>query len=1095
MNKKTTLKTLAFLAILICSIAAPILVNRFMVQASKSSYDSEYMTVSGVLSTDSYVLFPFEKKNLTIGFSKYGEMVDYSTKVGLNYNGETDPFAPGEAKVTETQWIEGWIINITYVEGGYYRNTWARATYSDYASGTEGIGGIWKEGCTDGSSGLTNRGGRKTSGGAVTDPIKVLYNGPRRFVALLRTAIYKEAVTHATPLVNLTFTIVFNKDKKQVVIFKDIKRTDTGKNIGDMQIEFSNRGEWDLGNGNPPKSYAHFYTSELKSTLYNGHYQYWYNSTNIPSGYNGTYDVCQIIDDQLKYVGWAAYWPRPICSYVGATQLAEADRETILHSISTKTEFHNLTTSTPNIILTLNPIPYPQKNSTAVFWLEEPMVFVNDRNKVINGTNIASNVTYCEGNNTVYFSTGYIPGANDIVKIVYKTQCSQADMGYEPNSPFVIGEWDFKMLDATDMFRAVTIYGVTDLHDGNDAGIGSGRTNVLDAEVQYYLNETFNPYDLYSAVDKQEDRWLKKETLTSSLTAGANYTLTSGLDDQLYYTQFSAEHASIGATSPTWTGYFIRDNTPTYPVNSTWVNAYEDGTASTAHSKNWCLELNATGQEALKITPIVGTPTSTAPLTLQLKDLVDFGFWYKMISGTKGPSVQIKVYQYPDGNESHGDWVNIRAEPNNPIVTTVWNHYTLNNITSYVPGAYADTPFDVGTGGTGLSGFHSYEYWTSILGEHILGEYYVGSVMVTMDPSVTGVGSRALIDDLSVAYLAKPSGIRYERVYNMEEDKLIPSDWDAYCSFAERVLINGTLIKRHDTANTTAHEDYYDINFETGNITFYHWATGLNYHAWDLGIGTHVKVLYSTIEENEKGRYEWMVLGKNARTVDSAAAAYVSEAFDSTKDIRVEMMGMDIREFDYGPNSPYVMSGPGTATRADYNDSLGRPHLKDDWCTTWPVASSNMIFMAGPRANLGTEYMNEFTNAFFARSEYVVNNTGQSNTIMGLSCWNRNNYTSGYGVISVYKDLNGTVGLVFWGYDADDYYYTCKWFWSYPAGITCPDGTTVVYSGIEYLQHENLGVTDIILEITYPTLDPTHPTVGVSSERLGTISEKTQHDP
>jgi hypothetical protein len=238
-----------------------------------------------------------------------------------------------------------------------------------------------------------------------------------------------------------------------------------------------------------------------------------------------------------------------------------------------------------------------------------------------------------------------------------------------------------------------------------------------------------------------------------------------------------------------------------------------------------------------------------------------------------------------------------------------------------------------------------------------------------------------------------------------------------------------------------------------------------------------------------------MVLGKNARTIDSAAAAYVSEAFDSTKDIRVEMMGMDIREVDYGPNSPYVMAGATTGTRTDYIDSLGRSGLGDDWCTTWPIASSNMIFMAGPRANLGTEYMNEFTNVFFARSEYVVNNTGQSNTIMGLSCWNKNNYTSGYGVISVYEDINGTIGLVFWGYTADDYYYTCKWFWSYPAGILCPDLLTTVYSGIEYLQHENLGVTDIILHITYPTLDPTHPTVSVSSERLGTISEKTQHDP
>jgi len=1069
MNKKTTLKTLAFLAILICSIAAPILVNRFMVQASKSSYDSDYMTVSGVLSTDSYVLFPFEKKNLTIGFSKYGEMIDYSGKVGLNYNGETDPFAPGEVKVTETQWIEGWIINITYSEGGYYRNTWARATYSDYASGIEGIAGIWKEGCTDGSSGSSTRGGRKTNGGAVTDSIQVLYNGPRKFVALLRTAIYKEAVTHGTPLVNLTFLLEFNKDKKQVVIFKDIKRTDTGKNIGDMQIEFSNRGEWDLGNGNPPKSYAHFYTENLLSTLYNGHYQYWYNSTNMPSGYNGTYDVCQVIDDELNYVGWAAYWPKPICSFVGATQMAEANRETILNSISTKTEYHNLTTSTHQIELTLDPIRYPQKNSTGVFWLEEPMVFVNDEYKVINGTNAASSVKYWEFNDTVEFPTGYIPGANAVVRIVYKTQRSQKDMGYEPYSPFIIGEWDFKMCDATDMFRAVTIYGITDLHDGDDAGRTGGRTNVLDAEVQYYLNETFNPYDLYSAVHKQEDRWFKNETLTSSLTAGTNYTLTSGLDDQLYYAKIDTEYGSLGATSPTWTGYFLKDE-GAYPAESAWANAYENGTDGTAHSKNWCLKLDGTGEwEMLKVTPTVGTPTSAAPLTLQLKDLVDFGFWYKWISGTHGPSIQIKVYNNSAGNET-GDsrWANIAADWENPVVTSGWHHYTLNDIESYINPAWTDKPFRA-TGGnaTGMGTVgdaHSYEWWTSKLGD-----YYVGSIGIQ-----SCAGEIAYVDDLSVAYLNKASGIRYERVYNMEEDKLIPSNWTAYCSFAERVLINETLAIPY-RANSTFGYYNYTINFQTGNITF----------VQTLSASTRLEILYSTIEENEKGRYEWMIVGKDAATIDSIGAAYITEAFDSTKDIAVLMTGMDINDTVYGPHAPFVMGGALSGTKSDYRDSLGRPSLRDNWCNTIAISSSNMIFAGGPNAQMGTEYFNEFTDAFFARSLYVTNNTGceepHSNTILALSCWDRNVSAAGYAVIAVYKDLNGTIGLVIWGYDGQDTYYASKWFWDGLGGTP----------GIVQLQSMNRGVTSIVIKITYT--DPTHPSASIV-ERLGTISEKDQHD-
>ncbi|HEY4674969.1 MAG TPA: hypothetical protein VIH48_02820, partial [Candidatus Bathyarchaeia archaeon] len=418
MEKKTKIETLALLAIILCSLTATAFIESFMANASKSSYDSDYMTVSGVLSTDTYVLFPFSKKNLTIGFSQYGEMIDYETKTGLNYGGETDAFAPGESKVTEAQWIEGWIINITYYQSGY-KNTWARATYSDYYD-ADGIAGSWKENCTDGSEGLTNRGGRKTSGGAATDPIKVLYNGPRRFVALLRTAIYKES-THVTPLVNITFTIVFNKDKKQVIVFKDLKRTDVGKNIGDMQIEFSNRGEWDLGDvaqqGQPPYSYAHFY--ENQSTVYDGHYQAWYNATGIPSYYNGTYDVCQVIDDEMHYVAWAAYWPKPIIGWVGSTQ-DDASREFILTSTSTKTEVQNGTDSGNYTTLNETPVSYPQKNSTGIFWKEEPMVFVNDQQKIINGSTTSTMVIYCEGNNTLIFPTNYVPSSSDIVRIVYK---------------------------------------------------------------------------------------------------------------------------------------------------------------------------------------------------------------------------------------------------------------------------------------------------------------------------------------------------------------------------------------------------------------------------------------------------------------------------------------------------------------------------------------------------------------------------------------------------------------------------------------------------------------------------------------------------
>jgi len=1015
MEKKTTLRTLALLAILTCSIVAPILVQTFMVSASKSSYDSDYMTVSGVLSTDSYALFPFLKKNLTIGFSKYGEMIDYETKVGLCYS-DDDAFAPGESKVIEGQWVEGWIINITYVQGGEYKNVWARATYSDYSTGTAGIAGDWKENCTDGSTGTTNRGGRKTSGGAVTDSIKVLYNGPRSFVALLNTAIYDDS-THTTGLVNLTFTIVFNKVKKQVIVFKDIKRTDVGKNIGDMQIEFSNRGQWDLGDGTPPKSYAHFY--ENQSTFYNGHYQAWYNATDIPSDYNGTYDVCQIIDDDLQYAGWAAYWPKPIIGWVGATQI-EANRIVILSSTSTKTQVQNGTDADDYITLDETPISYPQKNSTGIYWIEDPMVFVNNQVKIINGSVTSTMVYYFRGNNSLKFPSGYVPGSTDTVKIVYKYSTEQDDMSAEPNSPFVIGEWAFKSYQTTDIFRAVTVYGITDLYDGEDSNCASHDENKVAAEVQYYLNETFNPYDLYSAVHKGTRRWVHFHNVTSAEVTAERVTFNltqkpvikpndwteycnwsekvewggalktpyraSSLFGGYNYTFYGNEWSSDGTGNITITG----DNVPAagtiikvlYSTNATWQE--ERTTIGTFGNTSTTIASGSSGE--LIPNTIINSTTWTDPFgaTYNITILYDamYAIQLSSVNSTASRTDDLRLT------------LDIKIRPESGYVK-------VHNSTYY----YADTTL--------------YATNTTFNGNM--------SVMFQVTPTYTNLTSRA--------------------------------------AYKEHLHITGDILLR---ANHTYVSGTHDA---MANYT----------------------VVYANLTTNIGGSYEWIVVGKAAATIDSLGAAYVTEAFDSIKEIKVKAAGMDINDTSYGPQAPFVMGRAATGSKADYRDSLERTFLSDDWCrygTTpgYPISTSNMIFVGGPVAQMGTEYFNEFTAAFFAKSTYVTNNTGceeaHSDKILALTCWNRNVSGAGYAVLAVYKDLNGTIGLVIWGYDGQDTLYASKWFWDGLGG----------QPGIQYLQSVNRGVTAIVLKITYSTTDPLHPTASVV-ERLGTITEKDQHDP
>jgi hypothetical protein len=278
-----------------------------------------------------------------------------------------------------------------------------------------------------------------------------------------------------------------------------------------------------------------------------------------------------------------------------------------------------------------------------------------------------------------------------------------------------------------------------------------------------------------------------------------------------------------------------------------------------------------------------------------------------------------------------------------------------------------------------------------------------------------------------------------------------------------------------DYENTVVDDIIFDLVID---VTVIRWSNQT--HAWtNVTVSPDVDYYYAAHQE---GQYEWMVVGKDAATIDSAGAAYITQAFDSKKQIHVRMTGLDIRDALYGVNAPYVMAGASTGERNDYYYDYAavdlRSALGDDWCTSNPIASSNMLFTGGPRANLGTEYFNEFAMAMFAGSEWVVSNIGQADKILAISCWDRHSYGSGHAVISVYKDINGTIGFTIWGMDGQDTYFATKWFWD---------------SGIYYLQQENDGVTDIILKITYPPYDPIHPTFSIV-ERLGTISHKPQHD-
>lgn len=191
-----------------------------------------------------------------------------------------------------------------------------------------------------------------------------------------------------------------------------------------------------------------------------------------------------------------------------------------------------------------------------------------------------------------------------------------------------------------------------------------------------------------------------------------------------------------------------------------------------------------------------------------------------------------------------------------------------------------------------------------------------------------------------------------------------------------------------------------------------------------------------------------------------------------------------------------------TSDRLNYHFDVDdhRSAFRDDWCTpdTWDhyteihpyaISSSEMV-IGGPIASQAAEYFNDFTDAMVF--------TGYGEGFYAQGCWARtiqDHYqgkilndvvddelwyssptvedTVGYSIVSTYKDLNGTVGFMVYGYTAKDTYYIC---YALRGGL------------LPWLQQIQCGSTTIILEIDYNEL---HPVAFHVKEVLGTITECT----
>jgi len=234
--------------------------------------------------------------------------------------------------------------------------------------------------------------------------------------------------------------------------------------------------------------------------------------------------------------------------------------------------------------------------------------------------------------------------------------------------------------------------------------------------------------------------------------------------------------------------------------------------------------------------------------------------------------------------------------------------------------------------------------------------------------------------------------------------------------------------------------------------------------------------------------YNWVVTGRQARALASAGASLVAEAL---YDIGVPVWWGGVDMFDtFGPGVPYVFRsfvGPAAGPVRNYfysPPSDNRSAFVFGWGGR-AVASSAMIFIGGPRPNRGAEYFNEFAPVVLVKwntapmapdaaySGTVVGPTGQFhwNTAPGLvdkfvlADGSLIDPANNRGVVFVAEDVNGTRGLVIYGYQGN---VTWALAYSFFMPVDIVDGVAIIHGTLlNYLTSLGDGTTGVVIDVEW----------------------------
>jgi hypothetical protein len=1123
-NMKATLGMVTILVMLMSAFAviAPIASANEEIETIVSG---DYLVVDGVLASDWYDLYPFEKMSSSVGFSKYGEniaiddsyldgegwvMADAEGKalgVGLQYPGyndigtydqrlvdSVDPFCNEEVRVNN--WINGWVIDIRYTHRTLAplekdRHIFGFATFSD---GVTNPGGPWVNylGLDLLVDPQSTDGGRKCSAYAESEPLNVLYHGPRRWVAQSVTHIWDVKEDPAKepeewqkwPVLDVVITQVYDKVKKQYILFKDVKLTIELKDLGSpVDVQFSNRHEWDIGYGYGIGSYAHFYHQKLE-TCYGDlgwHMapgilrEYRYPADGVHYATGGQRQVLLPIDNQSSVtlrstdIGTMVKFP---VSFVN-DDMDDFQPETYPWSRPVE--------NVDSWGVPVGPqYGFPVAEGSVRIYIDD--VFQTS------GYSINPN------NGTITFDTP-LTGNEEIV-VIYKLY----KHGWGPDEPEDGGSDAVNAINNNDMER--NIFEIPHLYD-------------LCQLIGY--NEEYVGYAAFWPVlsDYTPDGWDMTHTPLINIDQediGDPYCEEPDIPFVIGEWDFMLDLPVRGGGMTEWPIQF-RGVSVYGVVNKHDASDEHIGIAPTRFSDEYYNKL-VIDREALYLLDQVFNPWDLKKALnkddwrLVEKQHQDEDWW-------NGPGFDPVVWWLIDPiepKEGHGV---------NPVCPAASFAFQWDAFCTSSERVLVDID---GDGVKELIPRTSGIKWGESMDIVFNGRGFI------MEPDeMIGKSGDVMMEHRGVAY---PWWVQED--YRYEVFVLPP-----YSVYSPDVLENGWL---ESFDNPTP--------MWLIVLVFYEWDEFDGWIPWDLYC-KDVKVLYSIynplwwcppeppfkdqgadgIDEFDcipwmdvtTGRYEWIVMGRDSAAIDSAGGAMVAERFVAPKqplnnplgmEIPIWMSALDMQDDIFGPKAPYVMMPtPGfpmtehpdedllglLGDRAAYREgglswpgeNYGRSVLRNDWCTTVPIESSNMITIGSSWANQLSEYANDFTDAYLDPGipSGTLTPGEMGSTIIPLSCWSiwdvdtMNMYkavyedgeqVTGYGVVATTKDLDGTKILSIWGLTGQDTYYTSWALWMGWLG--------------EKLLNEPRCVTAVIIEIDY-TKHPTDECFIRVVETLGTISE------